>query len=160
MGEPVAGDIADGIRLLTSQIKLKTGITGSKGDFLIKDGASDWYTNVATTTIGVIASAITALGVYQAQEDYDTTGIADGVGTVAVFGAGSRIYAPIAASISPNEGVALHLLVDDSPGPAIVGFGAVSTGTIIGKYIKMSGATVAAESTPANGIAIVELGTS
>jgi hypothetical protein len=160
MGEPVAGDIADGIRLLTSVIKLGTNISGNKGDFFIKDGANDWYIKVATTTVGVIASAVTALGVYQAQEDYDTTGIANGVGTVAVFGAGSRIYAPVAASISPNEGVALHVLVDDSPGPAIVGFGVVSTGTIIGKFIKMSGATVAAESTPANGIGIVEIGTS
>jgi hypothetical protein len=158
MGEPLAGDIADPIRLLTSVIKLKTNIVGSKGDFLVKDGANDWYTKVATTVVGVIASATTALGVFQAQEDYDTTGIADGVGTVAVFGVQSRIYAPVAASVSPNEAVELAVLVDDSPGPAIVGFQAVTTGTPLGRYIKMSGATLAAESTPANGIAIVDMG--
>jgi len=158
MGEPVKGDIADGIRLVTSVIPLKTNITGSKGDFLIKDTTNDWYTNVVTTTVGEIANAITALGVFQAQEDFDTTGIADGVGTVAVFGASSQIYAPVAASVGPNQDVTLQVLVDDSPGPAIVGFGVVSVTKPIGKYVKMSGATVARESTPANGLAIIDLG--
>jgi hypothetical protein len=157
MGEPVAGDIADGIRLTTQQIKLKTNITGSKGDFLIKDSTNDWFTNVTTTTVAEILAAVTDPGVYQAQEDYDTTGIADGVGLVAVFGSPSRIYAPIAAAIDPGAVVSLHVLVDDSPGPAVVGFGAFTAGTKIGRYIKMSGATVAAESTPANGIAIIDM---
>ena len=157
MGEPIAGDIADPIRLTTNVVGLKTNIVGSKGDFLIKDAANDWFTKVATTTIGEILAAVTDPGVYQAQADYDTTGIADGVGTVACFGSPSRIYAPIAAAIDPGSVVSLNLLVDDSPGPAIVGFGAFALGTKIGRYIKMSGATVAAESTPANGIAIIDM---
>ena len=157
MGEPIAGDIADPIRLTTSVVGLLTNITGNKGDFLIKDGANDWYTKVVTTTVAEILLAVTDPGVFQAQADYDSTGIASGVATVAVFGSPSRIYAPIAAAIDAGSVVSLHCLVDDSPGPAIVGFGAWTAGTKIGRYIKMSGATVAAESTPANGIAIIDM---
>ena len=122
MGEPVAGDIADGIRLTTSQVKLKTNIVGLKGSFLIKDAANDWFTIVDATTVAEVAAAVTDPGVYQAQEDFDTTGIANGVGLVAVFGSPTRIYAPIAADIDPGAVVSLHVLVDDSPGPLIVGF--------------------------------------
>ncbi len=157
MGEPIAGDIADGIRLYTAQIKLKTNIIGNKGDFLIKDSTNDWFTKVSTTAAGEVLAAVTDPGVFQAQEDFDTTGIADGVGLVACFGNPSRIYAPIAAAIDPGVVVSLNVLVDDSPGPAIVGFGAFTAGTKIGRYLKMSGATVAAESTPANGIAIIDM---
>ena len=69
MGEPVVGDIADGIRLTTNVIKLKTNITGLKGDFLIKDAANDWFTKVATTVVGEVLAAVTDPGVYQAQAD-------------------------------------------------------------------------------------------
>jgi len=157
MGEPVVGDIADGIRLTTQVVGLKTNISGLKGDFLIKDSTNDWFTKVSTTVAGEVLAAVTDPGVFQAQADFDSTGIADGVATVAVFGSPSRIYAPIAAAIDPGAIVSLNVLVDDSPGPAIVGFGAFTAGTKIGRYIKMSGATVAAESTPANGIAIVDM---
>lgn len=158
MGEPIPGDICDPIRLHTEQIALKTGITGKKGDFLVKDGANDWYTVIVTTVVGEVAAATTADGVYQAQEPFDTTGIADGVKKIACFGVQSRIYAPVAAALNSGEDVSLNVLVDDSPGPAVVGFGAITTGTKLGKYIKMSGATVAGESTPANGTAVVDLG--
>ncbi len=157
MGEPIAGDIADGIRLNTEVVKLKTNITGNKGDFLIKDSTNDWFTKVDTTAVGEVLAAVTDPGVFQAQADFDSTGIADGVATVAVFGSPSRIYAPIAATIDPGVVVSLNVLVDDSPGPAIVGFGVFVAGTKIGRYIKMSGATVTAESTPANGIAIIDM---
>lgn len=157
MGEPIAGDIADGVRLTTSVVSLLTNITGNKGDFLIKDGSNDWFTKVSTTAVGEVLSAVTDPGVFQAQADYDSTGIASGVTTVAVFASPSRIYAPIAVDIDPGTVVSLHVLVDDTPGPAIVGFGVFSAGTKIGRYIKMSGATVAAESTPANGIGIIDM---
>lgn len=158
MGEPLPGDICDPIRLHTEQIALKTGISGSKGDYLVKDGANDWYTVISTTTAAEVADAVTADGVYQAQEDFNTTGIADGVKKIACFAVQSRIYAYIDSDINAGEPVSLHVLVDDSPGPAIVGFGAITAGTRLGHYIKLSGATVAGESGTGPVIGIVDLG--
>ena len=159
MGEPIPGDIADPIRLLTTVIKLKTGIIVTKGDYLVKDGANDWFTLVTTTTVGLVLDTVTDLGVVQSQEDLNTTGIADGIGTIAAWDFQSRIYGFVAASLNPGEKVAVSVLVDDSPGPAIVGFDSANTTTAlgVGRYIKMSGDTVAQVSV-ANGVAIVDLG--
>jgi hypothetical protein len=158
MGEPIPGDICDPIRLHTEQIALKTGISGKKGDYLVKDSTNDWFTVIVTTTVAEVADAVTADGIYQAQEDFDTTGIADGAKKIACFGVQSRIYGAVAAALVPGQTVSLHVLVDDSPGPAVVGFGPLTLGTNLGKYIKMSGATVAQKSTPANGTAVIDLG--
>lgn len=157
MGEPVPGDIADPIRLLTTNIKLKTGIIGSKGDYLVKDGANDWFTLATTTAVGEIADAVTDLGVVQAQADFNTTGIADGVGLVAGFQFQSRIYAFVAAALNPGELATFQVLVDDSPGPAVVGFGPQTATTAIARYIKMSGDNPAQVSV-ALGVGIIDLG--
>ena len=136
---------------------LKTGITGNAGDYLIKDGANDWFTLVSTTAVGEVADAIVDLGVVQAQAPFDTTGIADGIGTVAAFAFQSVIYAFVAAGLNPEEKVTFQVLVDDTPGPAIVGFGAVTATDPVGRYVKLSGQTKAAIST-ANAVGIIRLG--
>lgn len=159
MGEPLPGDICDPIRLLTSVVKLKTGIDVKVGDYLVKDGGNDWFTLVTTTTVGLVLDTVTDLGVVQAQADINTTGIVDGIGTVAVFVFQSRIYGFVAAGLNPQEKIAVSVLVDDSPGPAIVGFDSANTTTAlgVGRYVKMSGDTVAQISV-ANGVGVIDLG--
>lgn len=157
MGEPIPGDIADPVRLSTTNVKIKTGIIGFKGDYLVKDGGNDWFTLADETAVGPILAAVTDLGFVQAQEDFNSTGIADGVVTVAAFDFQSRIYAFVAAALNPGQLVELEVLVDDSPGPAIVGFGPVSTGEKVGRFVKLSGANPVGVS-GANEVAIIDLG--
>ncbi len=157
MGEPIPGDIADPVRLSTTNVKIKTGLTGSKGDYLVKDGANDWFTLAAEAVVGPILAAVTDLGVVQAQEDFSSVGAVDGAITVAAFDFQSRIYAFVAAALNPGELVELEVLVDATPGPAIVGFGPVSTGEKMGRYIKMSGDNPVSVSI-ALGVAIIDLG--
>ncbi len=157
MGEPIPGDIADPVRLSTTNVKIKGGIIGFKGDYLVKDGGNDFFTLADTTSVGPILAAVTDVGFVQAQEDFDSTGIADGVVTVAAFDFQARVYAFVAAALNPGELVELAVLVDDSPGPAIVGFAPISTGEKVGRYIKLSGDNPVGVST-ANAVAIVDLG--
>ena len=157
MGEPIPGDIADPIRLLTTQVSLKTGLTVLKGDYLVKDGANDWFTKPDETAVGEVAN--TAEGMVQAQEDVSSVGFADGTINAAAFEANSRIYAFVSADLNPGEVVSLQILVDDSPGPAVVGFGTVTLATlIVGRFVKISGDTIAKESSTIGQIGIIALG--
>lgn len=157
MGEPIPGDIADPVRLSTTNVKIKGNIIGFKGDYLVKDGGGDFFTLATVTAIGPILAAVTDLGFVQAQEDFNSTGIADGIITVAAFDFQARIYAFVAAGLNPGELVELNVLVDDSPGPAIVGFAPITTGEKVGRYIKLSGANPVGVS-GANEVAIIDLG--
>ncbi len=156
MGEPIPGDIADPIRLLTTQVSIVTNLVVSKGDWLVKDGANDWFTKPVETVIGEVTN--TAEGLVQAQEDADSTGFASGTINVAAFEPSSRVYAFVSADLNPGENVSLQILVDDSPGPAVVGFGTVTAQPAVGRVVKISGDTVAKESTTIGQIGIIDLG--
>ena len=156
MGEPIPGDIADPIRLLTTQVSLKTGLTVLKGDWLVKDGTNDWFTRVDETAVGEVAN--TPEGLVQAQEDVSTVGFADGTINVACFEPQSRVYAFVGADLNPGENVSLQVLVDDSPGPAVVGFGTVTAQPAVGRFVKISGDTIAKESSTIGQIGIIDLG--
>ena len=129
MGEPIPGDIADPIRRLTTQVSIVTNLVVSKGDWLVKDGANDWFTKPSEAAVGEVTN--TAEGLVQAQEDADSTGFASGTINVAAFEPSSRVYAFVSADLNPGEVVSLQILVDDSPGPAVVGFGTVTLATLI-----------------------------
>jgi hypothetical protein len=156
MGEPIPGDIADPVRLLTTQVSIVTNLVVSKGDWLVKDGTNDWFTKPSETAVGEVTN--TPEGLVQAQEDADSTGIASGSLAVACFEPQSRVYAFVGADLNPGENVSLQILVDDSPGPAVVGFGTVTAEAPVGRFVKISGDTVAKESTTIGQVGIIDLG--
>ena len=157
MGEPIPGDIADPIRITTQVVPIKAGISGKKGDYLVKDGANAWYTNVA---VGATGSVDISNGVIQAQEDYSSVGYSDGIVSVAGFTFNSRIYAFVAASLNPGQAVNFQVLRDNTGSdPPIVGFTDVATSeSIDGRFIKVSGDSVAGVSPTGFSIGIIDLG--
>ena len=148
MGEPLVGDIASPVDLVTVTVKLKKNITGKKGDFLQVDGTNDFFTVIPVTATGAIAVATTNKGIVQVQEDFISDILVDGVTTVAAYAWGSTIYAQVAVGINPGQIVDLQVLVDDTPGPAVVGFGIAATKSVAtGRFLKVSGDDPAIKST-------------
>jgi hypothetical protein len=147
MGEPVPGDIADGIRLATTNITLATNMVGSKGDYLIPDGAGNWR-------LALIADSPIIGPFVQAQEDFNSTGLPDGQVTVACWGVQSRIYGDIALGIVPEADVSLAITGD---APQVAGFITPAVATdAVAKYIKMSGDNPIQNSV--TGVAVLDLG--
>jgi hypothetical protein len=148
MGEPVPGDIADPIRLSTTNITLSANQVGVKGDFLVPDGATgNWR-------VAVVADSPITGPFVQAQEDFNTTGVAAGTVTLAAWDYQSRIYANIEAGVIPVGDVSLSITGDT---PQVHEFIDPAAGDdAVGKYVKMSGDNPI--QTSVAGVAVIDLG--
>lgn len=150
MGEPQKGDYVDNIFLSKQQIKLKGGISGSKGDILVPENA--------TTGIWVLASADdvdVSNGFAMAYVDFDTTGFSDGEIVIEACTAPTYIYAEMGEAITPNARVKF----DGTTQKFVLAAAAdLAAGYVVGRFSRLSTDQAGNNPSADTDIGIIKLG--